>query len=69
MCCISLLPDYFKLKKYNIYELAQPEKPEETPDSAAKPNEEVAEEPAMVEEKSAAEKPSEEPSAGENLTE
>lgn len=23
-CCISILPDYFKLKKYNVHELVQP---------------------------------------------
>lgn len=26
LCCISLLPDYFQLKKYNIHELSQDEK-------------------------------------------
>lgn len=29
LCCISLLPDYFKLKKYNVFELTQ--KKEEAP--------------------------------------
>lgn len=33
LCCISLLPDYYKLKKYNIHELTQP-KEEEKPASA-----------------------------------
>lgn len=32
LCCISILPDYFKLKKYNIHELCNDEEPkEETP--------------------------------------
>lgn len=32
LCCISVLPDYFKLKKYNVHELTQEEK--EKPDGA-----------------------------------
>lgn len=31
LCCISMLPDYFKMKKYNLHELAQEEK--EKPDA------------------------------------
>lgn len=30
LCCISLLPNYFKLKKYNIHELTQVEKEKPT---------------------------------------
>lgn len=26
LCCISILPDYFKLKKYNVHELTNEEK-------------------------------------------
>lgn len=32
LCCISLLPDYFKLKKYNIFELTQTKKEEPVDD-------------------------------------
>lgn len=38
VCCISLLPDYFKLKKYNVHELAETK--EEKPTEEPKPAEE-----------------------------
>ncbi|XP_031636240.1 THUMP domain-containing protein 1 homolog [Contarinia nasturtii] len=60
LCCISLLPDYFKLKKYNVYELAQPEKPAEEKTVEEKPIEEKPAEEKPIEEKPAEEKPTEE---------
>lgn len=49
VCCISLLPDYFKLKKYNVHELA------ETKDEKEEKKEKPAEEPKPSEEKTTSE--------------
>lgn len=43
LCCISLLPDYFKLKKYNIFELTQTKKEELVDDE--KPDVKPSDEP------------------------
>lgn len=38
LCCISLLPDYFKFKKYNVHELVQVDKGTKDAETQEKPN-------------------------------
>lgn len=61
LCCISILPDYFKLKKYNVHELTNEEKPADEGKSAddGKPaaDQETAKEDGKVDEETAKDAP------------
>lgn len=63
LCCLSILPDYFKLKKFNVSELTQPKEEEK---STEKENSSKNEKSAEEEIDSKEEKPAEEGNASKD---